>query len=119
MFCHCHVIAFEIFQSDSGHHRGCSQVDLENEGWRIREAYNFGMPRPGDATFARSFDQMSGSQFVFVFRCLFCVHFCYKCLENISFSITVDSVDVPERGRSTSFGLQVFSKIFPRTGLGA
>lgn len=34
-------------------------MDLETEGWRIREAYNFGMPRPGDATFARSFDQMS------------------------------------------------------------
>ena len=28
------------------------------EGWLVREAYTFGMPRPGDAAFARTFDGM-------------------------------------------------------------
>ena len=38
------------------------QVDLVSEGWRVREAYSFGMPRPGDAAFARTFDGMCQSQ---------------------------------------------------------
>ena len=38
------------------------QVDLVSEGWRVREAYTFGMPRPGDAAFARTFDGMCQSQ---------------------------------------------------------
>jgi len=34
------------------------QVDLVSEGWLVREGYTFGMPRPGDAAFARTFDGM-------------------------------------------------------------
>lgn len=35
-----------------------AMVDLVSEGWLVREGYTFGMPRPGDAAFARTFDGM-------------------------------------------------------------
>ena len=33
-------------------------VDLVDLGWTVHEAYTFGMPRAGDATFARAFDRL-------------------------------------------------------------
>lgn len=33
-----------------------AMVDLVDLGWTVHEAYTFGMPRAGDATFARAFD---------------------------------------------------------------
>lgn len=35
-----------------------AMVDLVDLGWTVHEAYTFGMPRAGDATFARAFDRL-------------------------------------------------------------
>ncbi|CAJ1416219.1 unnamed protein product [Effrenium voratum] len=40
-----------------------AMVDLATEGWNVMGAYTFGMPRAGDAEFARTFDGMFFQKF--------------------------------------------------------
>lgn len=39
---------------------GIAGVSLSSDGWKVVEHYNFGMPRTGDANFAKAFNSLGG-----------------------------------------------------------